>query len=622
MKSNLLYVLICCLVSSTLTSAQTQTVTPFEIGSPTLQEIWVSSSSGNDSNSGNSASEPLETITAAWNKIPTGNLSSTGYRINIRAGNYPESSIPNYWENKRGTLQYPIILTQADGVGTAVLQGDINAFNLRYFYLLGLKIEPHGDAFHCEQCEHILIRNSTLDGGNLEAHETIKVNQSEHIYIESSAIRGADDNAIDFVAVQYGHVINSRISRAQDWCAYFKGGSAYITFANNVVHDCGTGGVTAGQGSGLEFMTAPWIRYEAYSIKIFNNIIHDTEGAGIGVNGGAEVLIAYNTLYRIGSRSHLVESVFGERSCDGNNTECAARIAQGGWGPTSNAIDPQPIPNRSVYIYNNIFYNPAGFESQWQHIAVYGARTAAGGTNIPNPVAVDNDLRIAGNVFWNGSVSKAIGVGDDQGCQDSNATCNTAQLTADNLFNTLEPQLQDPENEHFMPTASSNILSISGVAIPAFDGSVHAEAPVTAAGNTVNEIDLDIAGRSRGVGFPPGAFTTYDGDLPPGVPDDDNPESDTTAPDISNYSMTPANQVVAGRKLLVQADISDDTGVTVAFVRVAGQRKNLRLSSGNSYRARIKLSAIGRYRVVIKARDAAGNRSSQFLGFIKVKPGS
>ena len=63
-----------------------------------------------------------------------------------------------------------------------------------------------------------------------------------------------------------------------------------------------------GQGTGLQFMTAPWLHYEAYGIRVVNNIVHDTEGAGLGVNGGYNVLIAWNTLYRVGRRSHVHRS--------------------------------------------------------------------------------------------------------------------------------------------------------------------------------------------------------------------------------------------------------------------------------------------------------------------------
>jgi hypothetical protein len=57
------------------------------------------------------------------------------------------------------------------------------------------------------------------------AHDLVKVNQCQYMYIEDCDISGADDNAVDFVAVQYGHVHGNRIHNAQDWCMYTKGAS-------------------------------------------------------------------------------------------------------------------------------------------------------------------------------------------------------------------------------------------------------------------------------------------------------------------------------------------------------------------------------------------------------------
>jgi hypothetical protein len=45
------------------------------------------------------------------------------------------------------------------------------------------------------------------------------------VYIESSTIGGAWDNAIDFVAVQYGHITGSKIHTG-GWCLYVKVGRA------------------------------------------------------------------------------------------------------------------------------------------------------------------------------------------------------------------------------------------------------------------------------------------------------------------------------------------------------------------------------------------------------------
>src|SRR5262249_41117627 len=152
---------------------------------------------------------------------------------------------------------------------TAIFHGDINAFDLRFFYVIGLSIAPvpAGDAFHCERCDHVLLRGNELNGGGRNAHargpdagahETMKANQSQDLYVEGNDIHGADDNAIDLVAVQYGHVVRNRVHDSVDWCMYAKGGSAYLRIEGNRFYDCGTGGITAGQGTGFEFMSAPW----------------------------------------------------------------------------------------------------------------------------------------------------------------------------------------------------------------------------------------------------------------------------------------------------------------------------------------------------------------------------
>jgi hypothetical protein len=84
-------------------SAQSLSVTSYDIGSPVLQEIFVDPVAGNDANSGNSRMAAYRTINAAWARVPRDStLSTTGYRINLLAGDYPEDSIPNFWENRFG----------------------------------------------------------------------------------------------------------------------------------------------------------------------------------------------------------------------------------------------------------------------------------------------------------------------------------------------------------------------------------------------------------------------------------------------------------------------------------------------------------------------------------------
>ncbi|MEI7554657.1 right-handed parallel beta-helix repeat-containing protein [Candidatus Chlorohelix sp.] len=481
-------------------SAQALDVQKYDIGTPVVMDVWVDYTNGNDSNNGSSRSQALKTLNAAWNLIPEGQeLAETGYRVMLAAGNYPRDSIPNYLENRLGTAQFPVIFQSADGRGKAQLNGDLNIYNSSYFYLIDIAImpDPPGDAFHCEKCNHFLIRGTTLSVANRAAQEVIKINQSQYIYIEDSDISGAYDNAIDFVAVQYGHVKANRIHDSEDWCFYAKGGSGYLLVEGNEVFNCGTGGITAGQGTGFEYMVSPWLHYESYDIKIINNLIHDTNGAGLGVNGGYNILLAYNTLYRVGARSHLIEVVFGSRSCDGDTDRCTANLQAGGWGTVS-ADSPQLIPDRNVYIYNNLIYNPDGYQSGYQHFAIYGSQQPSDNSNIPAPARTDTNLQIKGNIIWNGSADYPLGIEDENaGCPPANPTCNAEQLRRDNMINIFQPQLVNPVIGDFHPISANNGLNARSVAIPDFVGGDLPQSWNIPGGNIANNINRDLEANQR-----------------------------------------------------------------------------------------------------------------------------
>lgn len=478
-------------------NAWAQTV-PYEMGTlQAVQDIYVSPS-GNDAASGTLA-QPLRTLAAAWDRIPSNTPLNNSYRILLLSGTYPESSLPNYMENKRGSYANPVIIQAAQGRGTATLQGDLNVYNCSYLYLLDLQIVPNppGDVLHFEKVEHALIRNSVLksaEDGSRSAHETIKANQSQYLYLEDNDISGAYENAVDFVAVQYGHIWRNHIHNADDWCMYLKGGSAQFVIEANEVYDCGTGGITAGQGTGMEYMTAPWLHYEAYDLKLINNIIHHTEGAALGVNGGYNILIAHNTAYRIGARSHVLEVVYGGRSCDGNTAQCEAYRSAGGWGYHNEF---NFIPNRNVFIYNNIFYNPSGYQSQWQHMTVQGPIQPPAASNLPGLVYADQNLQIKGNLFWNGSADHPLGIGGNEGCAETNPTCNETQLRADNAFNQIEPELAAPENRDFHPVTTGNLISFATKLIPAFDGGDAPSPPEVPTGDLSNGVWGDFGGNGR-----------------------------------------------------------------------------------------------------------------------------
>ena len=207
-------------------------------------EIWVDPSHGDDNAGGATRGTALRTITAAWQRVPVGAaLSDAGYRILLAAGDYAEGDYPVYWEDRHGTAANPILIEAADGARSARLAGFLNFFDVDHVVLRGVAVANQGDVFHCEQCRHFAIDDVAMDGDR-QAHETIKINQSQYITIENSDIQGSYENAIDFVAVQYATIRNNRIHAADDWCAYVKGGSAYVVVEANEIYDCGTGGFT------------------------------------------------------------------------------------------------------------------------------------------------------------------------------------------------------------------------------------------------------------------------------------------------------------------------------------------------------------------------------------------
>ena len=411
----------------------------YDVGTPAVTDIWVDPLAGNDAASGAARDAAVRTVSEAWRRVPVGTPLTRGVRINLVAGTYGESLVPAYWERRLGAAAAPVIVRAADGAGSARLPA-LNIFGCTHLVLDGLDISARGgDVLHLEACTHVLVRDTTVRGlGSIAEYtvpqEAFKANQCRHVYVENCDISGAWDNAVDFVAVQFGHVVGSRIHRAGDWAMYVKGGSAGILVAGNEFFDAGTGGFTAGQGTGFEWMTAPWITYEAEDVTFTRNVIHDTAGAGVGVNGGRNITITSNVMYRVGVRSHVIEVGFGLRSCDGDRARCAALLAQGGWGTDVVGVE-VPIPNDGVTIAANVVLNPDGHVSRWQHFAVAGPRTPPAGSNVPNPARADLNLSIVDNIVWNGPADHPLGI--------ESAALASAVL-ARNAVNTARPVLVDP----------------------------------------------------------------------------------------------------------------------------------------------------------------------------------
>lgn len=227
------------------------------------------------------------------------------------------------------------------------------------------------------ETSYVLLRGCEIDGGwrpgpagtslALVEEEVLKASQCRQIFIERCQIHGAygsGKNAIDMVAVQYGHIVDSEIYDSQaDWCVYVKGGSAHLRIEGNRIHSAGSVGAkgfSAGEGTDANFMVGPWWHYEAYAIQFLNNLVYDIQGTSIGVAGGFQVLIAHNTVYNAGWDAQMIDVGYGLRRCSAAAV-CTNLVADvnGAWANTWPDEPGVPmIPNRHVYVYNNILFNP------------------------------------------------------------------------------------------------------------------------------------------------------------------------------------------------------------------------------------------------------------------------
>jgi len=429
-----------------------------------LRDVWVDPVAGDDGRDGATRATAVRTIAAAWERVPRGTLEQ-GRRIALTAGTYAVDDMPNYWDERTGTAAAPIVIESVDGPGAAVT-GNMNVFDVDHLTVRGVHLRSPNDVFHCERCDALVLRDVVLEGVGTIAdgagpQETLKVNQSTDVVVEGSDISGATDNALDFVAVQRARIVGNHIHRATDWCAYVKGGSVDVEVAGNEIDGCGTGGFTAGQGTGLQFMVEPYVDYEARDVRVVNNFVHDTEGAAFGAAGAYGVLIAYNTAYRVGSRSQLLDIVLGRRSCDGAPDDhdavarCRELLAAGAWGTDGEEVE--IIPSRSVWIFDNVFVNPAGTNAGSQVFQIHSCRTAEPTTNVASPACVDDDLRIEGNVIWAGSDPVPLGAEGEL----------AAAIEARNTIGVDLPELVDPDHGDLRPRPGSALAGAAAVPIPA-----------------------------------------------------------------------------------------------------------------------------------------------------------
>lgn len=488
-----------------VSNAQDYTPARYEIGTINVQELWINPNTGSDANDG-SRNSPLRSVQAAFDKIPSYEfIVDRGFRIILTAGMYTETQFPAELSNRWAIRTSPIII-QPETKGSVMINRPFTVTNCNSVYLIDLIFNAPQSATNVLTYRKVksygLIRGCTIRGSRAGNQDAISIADANYIYVEDNDVSGARDNALDITGAHFGHVVGNKFNDVGDYSVNIYGGSAYIRVEANEITNAGNGGFTAGSATPFSTMVAPWVHYDVYDIKFFNNIIRDVAGPAFTANGAYNTLFAYNTAYRVGSRNALFEAGFGKRGCDvGNIERCNELLALRGWGNNIPQVGNNHvrIPNRNVFVYNNIFFNPSSYQSPSQHLRVIGAYSGSeqNGSNVTTPTLADEGLMIKGNVIWNGnSMTTLLGSTSDAGC--NNPSCNPTQLRADNFINISEPELEDAANSRYYPRPNGNLFSrFRVVAIPDFTNSDRPLEPSTPPGNGINKIERDKDAESR-----------------------------------------------------------------------------------------------------------------------------
>lgn len=525
----LLRFLYCCvgIVTVILTSSSIRAQSDYNIGTVTVKEIWVDPVNGKDVNNGTTRALAYKTLNFAMANVPSLTpFTTTGYKIMLVAGEYPGDDSPPTYSSYQGTLKFPVIIQAADGAGTVKLPS-MSVSDCSYFYLIDLNIETTtgADAVGCSGSNHILIRHCKIDGHDtamiLLSQNTVSFTGSQNCYIEDCSVAYAYGANLYISNSQHCQIVRSTFeySAADGMATDY--GSADIWFARNTIRYTTKNAVYIGSnGVGyLDGFALPWAHYDAYAVRVVNNIISECDSQAFVCNGGYDVLFAYNTLYKIGGNApSLIRLGLGKRACSdlSQQATCKQYLDSGAWGTvhTYNTDDDVAwIPNTHLYIYNNVFYNPTGYETTSSQFIFDEPKQALQHASCPKPANTDNDLQIKGNIIWNGSATKSLGITATSGAQPSNPTCNAALINSGNSIHKQEPLLANPGNGDFHPATGGVIVNASIFPIPDFTWSdlpSKPKEPLVALSNTVA---IDFDGASRTNIFIPGAYTSSKNDV-------------------------------------------------------------------------------------------------------------
>ena len=316
----------------------------------TLMSAWYVSTTGSDSAAGSLAA-PLQTVQAAINKAATGDT------ITLRGGTYaggvkitkPGLTIQSYTgetakiaaSNTNSSIQVSVDIGE-DASNTKLINLDISG---GYYYAIKTEStwdtgasNPHGPSnLFISGCK---IHDSGRDVIKFTPATDYSIIEKSEIY-NSGRRDPSNAEGIDAVQANYAILRDSIIHDTTTNGVYYKGGSINTLIERNKVYNTAHSGILLGQSSDENWFntSANPGYYESIGGIVRDNIVYNTQGAGIGAWSAQNAQIYNNTLVNV------AQTMFGGILVQG----------QEHW-PSTGPLAGQDvvIPSNNVTIYNNV----------------------------------------------------------------------------------------------------------------------------------------------------------------------------------------------------------------------------------------------------------------------------
>jgi len=314
-----------------------------------MSNTWYVSNGGDDGASGAQGS-PIATLQAALDRAQSGDriLLSTGtYDGNVRI-NTPQLTIRSA-PGEMASITAPnddpsvevVIRIGEDAHGTKLKNLDISG---GYYYAVKTEStwdsgasDPHGPS------NVIMKGNRIHDTGADVIKLTPGTDYSQIINNEiynSGRTNPENAEGIDAVQANFALVKGNWVHDTTTNGIYYKGGSRNTVIENNWVSATAHSGILLGQSSDENWFDTGFNPgyFESIDAVVRNNVVWDTEGAGIGAWAALRPTIYNNTL------NDVAKSMFGGLLVQG----------QEHWLPSGGDFVSAIIPSQDVTMFNNI----------------------------------------------------------------------------------------------------------------------------------------------------------------------------------------------------------------------------------------------------------------------------